>query len=293
TLTVSAATYDHPRDFRIYVSVVSGQIQQSVTVTVIVSGPYFQRFFNTTFLTLPAGKSAAVSVTLKSISGFSGTVGLMDSSYGPAAISLSQTNIFLSPGGSAGAILTIFISPNAVPGSSAYISVTGISGLLQQSQSVSVNVAGTASGFFMSATPYNHNIPAGKTGNFTISLTSNGGFSGHVALAAQFYYGSPMGYVFSSTNVTLLAGGTATSTLTVSAPATFPFGSSGISIYANSGNFSQSTSVYVSVGTQSFVPGPDFYVYSNPSSLALKPGTSGNSTITVASNNGFIGNLTL
>jgi uncharacterized membrane protein len=102
-----------------------------------------------------------------------------------------------------------------------------------------------------------------------------------------------MGYVFSSTNVTLSAGGTATSTLTVSAPTSFPLGSSGLNVYANSGNLSQSLFLYVSVGTTSFVGGPDFFVYSSPSSLTLRPGTSGNSTITAGGINGFAGNVTL
>src|SRR5713101_1627950 len=107
TLTVSVAPYVLPGDNSIYVSAASGQIQQSVTVPVTVSGPHFQLFFNTTFLTVPAGKSAAISVTLQSISGFTGMIGLTDSSYGPLAVSLSQSNLFLSPGGSAKAVLTI------------------------------------------------------------------------------------------------------------------------------------------------------------------------------------------
>jgi uncharacterized membrane protein len=293
TLTVSVAPYILPGDFSVYVSGVSGQIQQSVNVPVTVSGPHFQLFLNTTFLTLPAGKSAAVSVTLQSISGFTGTVELTDSSYGPVAISLSQTNIFLSPGGTAKAFLTIFVPPSATPGSYLFASVTGISGLLQQNQGVNIQVAGSASGFSISSNPNYLNIPAGKTGNFTISLSSNGGFSGHVALGAQFNYGTPMGYVFSSTNVTLPTGGTATSTLTVSAPTTFPFGYSGLNVYANSGNVSQSLFLNINVGTTSFVAGPDFYVYSSPSSLTMKPGTTGNSTITISSINGFTGNLNL
>ena len=293
TLTVSVAPYVLPGDFSIYVSAVSGQIQQSVTVPVTVSGPHFQLFFNTTFLTVPAGKSVAVSVTLQSISGFTGMIGLTDSSYGPLAISLSQSNLFLSPGGSAEAVLTILVAPSAGAGTYLFASVTGISGLLEQTQGVNIQVAGSASGFSISSNPYSLSIPTGQTGNFTLSLSSNGGFAGHVALAAQFNYGSPMGYVFSSTNVTLPAGGTATSTLTVSAPTTFPLGSSSLNVYANSGNLSQSLYLYVSVGTPSFVGGPDFFVYSSPSSLTLRPGTSGNSTITVGSINGFAGNVTL
>jgi len=256
TLTVSAAPYAIPGDNSITVSGTSGQSQQSVTIPVSVSGPHFQLSLNTTSLTLSPGTAAAVSVNLKSISGFSGLIGLTDSSYGPAAISLNPTDIFLSSGGSASALLTVFVAPGATQGSSVYIDITGISGLLQQQASLFISIPGTSSSFFINANPFNLILKPGQNGNFTISLTSNGGFTGHIALAAQIN-GNPLGYVFSSTNVTLPPGGTATSTLTVSAPTSFSQGSSNINVYANSGNQSQSVFLYVNLGTPPS-SGPDF-----------------------------------
>src|SRR5437667_5005535 len=298
TMTVSVGTYSIPGQYSIFVTGTSGQSQQSffgpqqsVSVPVNIAGPQFQLLLNASSLTIAPGKSATVSITLTSISGFSGIVGLIDSSNGPAAISLSQASISLSAGGVADATLTISVAPSAPPGSFIYVTVTGISGLLEQSQSVSVTVPGSAAVFSLSANPPSLTLRPGQIGNFTIFLTSNGSFSGHVTLAAQFY-GSPLGYVFSSTNVTVTPGGTATSTLEISAPATIPQGSSNINVYANSGNLSQQAYLSVNVGTPP-VPTTDFGISSFPPTLLLAPGTSGNSTITLNSLNGFSGNLAL
>src|SRR5437667_147162 len=298
TMTVSVGTYSIPGQYSIFVTGTSGQSQQSffgpqqsVSVPVNIAGPQFQLLLNASSLTIAPGKSATVSITLTSISGFSGIVGLIDSSNGPAAISLSQASISLSAGGVADATLTISVAPSAPPGSFIYVTVTGISGLLEQSQSVSVTVPGSAAVFSLSANPPSLTLRPGQIGNFTIFLTSNGSFSGHVTLAAQFY-GSPLGYVFSSTNVTVTPGGTATSTLEISAPATIPQGSSNINVYANSGNLSQQAYLSVNVGTPP-VPTTDFGISAFPPTLLLAPGTSGNSTITLNSLNGFSGNLAL
>jgi len=291
TLSLSVGTYAVPGDYSVYVTGTSGQSQQSAFIPVNIMGPQFRMSVNASSLTLDPGRSAAVAVTLTSVSGFSGTVVLADSSYGPAAISLSQTSIVLSSGGTGSAILTISVAPSASPGSSISVSVTGISGLLDQTQSVFVSVPNSGFGFSMSASPSSLTIEPGQNGNFTIALASNGGFSGHIALATQFY-GSPLGYVFSSTNVTVTRGGTATSTLKVSAPATIPQGSSNINVYANSGNLSQQAFLSVNIGTPPVLT-PDFDISAFPPTLLLAPGTSGDSTITLDGLNGFSGNLAL
>src|SRR5207245_1812618 len=222
--------------YSVYVTGTGGQSQQSVfgpqqsvSVPVSVAGPQFQLSLNASSLTIAPGTSATISITLTSISGFSGTVRLIDSSYGPAAISLSQTSIPLSAGGVAEAALTISVAPSAPQGSNIYVTITGISGLLEQSQSVFVTVPSSGPGFSITVSPPTLTVRPGQNGNFTIFLISTGGFSGHVALAAQFY-GSPLGYVFSSTNVTVTPSGTANSILKVSAPATIPQGSSSINV---------------------------------------------------------------
>ena len=269
TMIVSVGAYAIPGQYSVYVTGTGGQSQQSVfgpqqsvSVPVSVAGPQFQLSLNASSLTVAPGRSASVSITLTSISGFSGTVRLIDSSYGPAAISLSQTSIPLSAGGVADAALTISVATSAPPGSNIYITITGISGLLEQSQSVFITVPSSGPGFSITVSPPSLTVRPGQNGNFTIFLTSTGSFSGHVALAAQFS-GSPLGYVFSSTNVTVTPGGTATSTLKVSAPATIPQGSSNINVYATRGNLSQQAFLSVNIGTPP-VLAPDFDIFVFP-----------------------------
>jgi len=117
-------------------------------------------------------------------------------------------------------------------------------------------------------------------GTSTITVTSFNGFTGSVTLSAT---GLPNGVTASfSPNPT-----TATSTLTLTASATAAAGTAVVTITGTSGSVTQTTTLSLTVnGTSSFT------LSTSPKSLAITPGGSGTSAITITPLNGFSGSVT-
>ncbi len=131
-------------------------------------------------------------------------------------------------------------------------------------------------------------LVAGNSATSTISLTSLNNFAGSVNLAASST--APVAgltFSFSVNPVTLTAGGTGTSTLTISTTASTPAGTYTIAVTGTSGSLSHPATVAVTV------VGTDFSMSSSPTTLSIVQGSSGNSTITLTSLNGFSGSVTL
>src|SRR5207249_10463990 len=127
------------------------------------------------------------SITVSSLNSFSGTVTLTDSispvTSNPPAISLSSNSLTLSPGGSAGSTLSITTTSSTTPGSYVIV-VTGTSGSLSHSASVSLTVAQQAD-FSLALTSSTVNVVAGSSRTSTITAASFGGFSGTVSLSVS------------------------------------------------------------------------------------------------------------
>jgi hypothetical protein len=83
------------------------------------------------------------------------------------------------------------------------------------------------------------------------------------------------------------AGGTAKSNFTISVPASTSPGSYSLTVTGSNTTTSRNTSVSVTVIA------PDFAIISSPSSLNIPQGSSGTSTITLSSLNGFSGTVSL
>jgi len=92
---------------------------------------------------------------------------------------------------------------------------------------------------------------------------------------------------FSVNPVTVPAGGTAKSNFTISVPAGTSPGSYSLTVTGSNGTTSRNTSVSVTVIV------PDFAIISSPSSLNVPQGSSGTTTITLTSLNGFSGTVSL
>jgi uncharacterized membrane protein len=154
--------------------------------------------------------------------------------------------------------------------------------------------------FSASPNPYYLTIAPGKNATSTITLTSFNGFQGKVTLAANidaFY--TQLGYVLSPTNVTLTPGGTATSKITISVPTALssPYPFSFVNIYAQSGNQTSQSSIFVTIGPSStIIPSsnsPSYFVSPNPFFLTIQRGRSANSTLVFISESNFVGHLSL
>jgi hypothetical protein len=136
--------------------------------------------------------------------------------------------------------------------------------------------------YTLSASPSSLTVTQGSSGSSTITVTPSGGFTGSVTLSTSAL---PSGVTASfGTNPT-----TGTSVVTFTASSTATTGTSSITISGVSGTLSHTTSISLTVNATAT---PNFSLSASPSSLTVKQGTSGSSTITVTPSGGFTGSVT-
>lgn len=138
----------------------------------------------------------------------------------------------------------------------------------------------TTPDFSISASPNPITINSGSTGTTTITLTSLNGFTDTVALSTT----TPKGWTATPNPSSLTTG---TSTLTIAVPSNTSTGTYSVTVTGTSVTLSHSTTVTVQVTT------PDFSISASPTSLTIRSGSSGTSTITIKALNNFTGTVSL
>ncbi len=295
TLTASLSSFSLPGAYSATVAGTSGTQQHSVTVPITATGPDFLLNTNVTSLSLSPGSIGTTTIGLKSLGGFAGTVTLSGSLYA-LAVTLNPSAVTLSSGSTSQSTLTVSVPQNVVSGDY-FVTITGASGIITHQIDISVIVSQPS--FSASPNPYDLTIAPGKNATSTVTLTSFNRFQGKVALAAHIDSFYPqLGYALSPANVTLTPGGTATSTITISVPTALsaPYTASFVTIYAQSGNQTSQSSIFVTIQSPSTVipsSSPSYFVSPNPYSLTVQRGGSANSTIVFISENNFAGHLSL
>ncbi|MGE5323615.1 MAG: hypothetical protein ACM3SW_12160 [Actinomycetota bacterium] len=143
--------------------------------------------------------------------------------------------------------------------------------------------AASSPNFSLSASPTSLSVTQGSSGSSTITITPSGGFTGSVTLSAS---GLPSGVTASfGTNPA-----TSSSVLTLTASSTATTGTATVTITGTSGSLTHTTSVSLTVNAPAQ---PNFALSASPSSLTVKQGSSGSSTISVTDQNGFTGSVSL
>jgi len=143
--------------------------------------------------------------------------------------------------------------------------------------------AASSPNFTLSASPTSVSVTQGSSGSSTITVTPSGGFTGSVTLSTSAL---PSGVTASfGTNPT-----TSSSSLTFTASSTATTGTSTITITGTSGSLTHTTSISLTISAPA---SPNFALSASPTSLTVKQGTSGSSTISVTDQNGFTGSVTL
>jgi hypothetical protein len=164
--------------FSVTVTGTSGFITQTATVAFIT--PSFSLTASPTSLTIKPGLSSTSTISLQSVSGFSGTV-ILSASVTPAGAgeSLSLTSATLTPGGTNSSVLTTTIPPTAA---GIYtVTVTGVSGSITQTASVVVST-GAANIVITSITQSPSSPTAGQIVTFTVKLNNTGAAAGNFSL---------------------------------------------------------------------------------------------------------------
>lgn len=282
----TCGAYGAAGSYTVTFTATSGSQSHSITLQVTLTD--FSISAGSVSFAPPSSGSGNVSIT--SLSGLAGPVSLSVSA--PSAVTVScPLTLSLTPGGTT----TISCSYNSsLPGTYG-ITITGsfvcnacyYDGNDSHSVSVEVSVSQPSSpDFYISANPSSFDVKPGSSADSTITLTSLAGFTGTVNLSVAV---SPSGSSASlrQVAVTLSSGGTGTTTLTLSTTSTTPTGFYAVTLTANSGNFTHSITVGLTVSSSGFT------ISESPTSQAIPLGSEMQTDIYVNSVNGFSGNVNL
>ncbi len=164
----------------------------------------------------PAG-SATSTITVTASGGFSGPVMLSCPTTGlPTGVTCNFATNPVTPGASpATSVLTVNTTANTPVGSTP-LSISGTSGSVVSSATVTLVVVAAGSGnFTLTATPASQTVSPGSSGTSTITINPTGGFTGTVALACSITTTASPAPVCS---LPASAATTATLTVTTTAP---------------------------------------------------------------------------
>jgi hypothetical protein len=182
----------------------------------------------------PTGNTS-YTINVNSLSGFSGNVTLSISGSLPTGVTASFVgNPVAAPGGA-----TLNITTSSAVGGSYTITIQGVSGSLNHTATVTLNVTD----FTISVSPSSRSVVQGNGVPFTVTDTAAGGFSSSVNFTAS---GLPSGATasFSPTSVA----GSGSSTMTVATTTSTPVGSYPLTVTGStSGGLSHSGNTTLNV----------------------------------------------
>ena len=247
-----------------------------------INFPDFTMAANPGSLNLQQDATGSSTINLSSVNNFTGTVALTATAPSSVTTSFSSASLTLARGGTNSSVLTITAGTNGnVPIGNYTVTITGTSGSISHSFVITVQV----SNFFETITPLSLDIPINGTGSVTIIEHSVNGYSGSVTPFISGGLPSCVSSSFNPTAIQLPAHGTASSALTLSPTSSCTASHNVVSVQSNSGLWGSATSFNFNV--------TDFTLSASPTTLSIKAGRSGASTLSLASLDGFSGTVTL
>jgi len=280
-LTVSTTLLTPARN---YTLVITGSnddgVVHSWAITVRVSGFYLSA---PTTKSVIRGKSGTVSVGITSVGTFNLPVNLSATGVPTnMTVIFNPSSVTPPPGETVSSVLTISTTSSLAAGT--YIlALRGASGPLTSQQSISISVGD----FSISATPLLRTAAQNTTTTFTVNGTSS---DDYYAVMTLGIHGLPSEVTptFSPSSMTIPAGGSASSTLSLAISASTPVGTYPLNISGTSGSQTHVTNV-----TLVIVAAADFTLTISPTSATVRNGSSTAFTITVNSINDFISAVAL
>lgn len=138
--------------------------------------------------------------------------------------------------------------------------------------------------YFVSTSPNQLTIPQGKSQTSTITVTSINNYTGTIALTSS---SSGVTATINPTQIAPAKNGIATSTINITAPVSLAPGTYSVTITGSNGTTQRSTTLNVQVTS------PDFTFSRSANTITIIQGASSQATITITSQNGFSGKVSL
>jgi uncharacterized membrane protein len=286
TLTVNGAAWGN---YTAKVNSSSGGLAHNITITVQVVD--FAITASPTSVVVKAGTLGTPTVTITSLNRFTGAVTLSNS------VSPGLTCGVLSPGSISGGSGSATVSCAAITVGNYTLIVTGSSGTLVHSVSVTIRVTD----FGITGNPTSLVVPVGSNSTSVILLTSLGGYSGNVTLivagisastaqggvgpggSGHVFYLAPFasvpGVSINPAIIYLGPGGQGRSVLNVTLSQNVSPGNYTITLTAKDGSLSHS--MYITIVAT------DFRFVSQPATVTLSPGGSTSMTVWLQGFNTF------
>jgi len=275
-----------------------GQCQANSWAFIEYYGDYSVAF-STSGISIAQGASGTANLYVQSMNNFASPVDLTFSA--PAGVTLSfngPSRVQTSAGSASSPTVTIYVAGTVSPGTYP-ITVTASSGGISHTATIQLNVTPTGTvlssntpDFVSQPSPAVITLTPGVSKSSTVVVSSVAGFSSSVSLAASWLGAAPSDVTVSLPSpVTVPAGGTASSVLTLTAGSNPSTGDYTLLVTATNGVISHSTQVAVTIaGTPSVlapVVYPDFAVASSSNTVSAVPGMNAGTSVIVSSIGGF------
>ena len=239
-------------------------------------------------VTVTQGSNGTSTITVTSLAGFNAATTLSASGLPSGVTAAFSTNPVTPPAnGTATSTLTLTASGTATTGA-ATVTITGTSGSTTHTTTIALTVNAPPN-FTVSASPSSLTVTQGSNGASTVTVSSLNGFNSATTLSAS---GLPSGVTaaFSTNPVTPPANGSANSTLTLTASGTATTGTATVTVTGTSGAITQTATISLTVNAAAAA---NFTIGASPASLTVAQGGTGNSTVTITSQNSFNSATTL
>jgi uncharacterized membrane protein len=277
TLTLTAAASAPSFSGAVSFTGVSGSVMGTLPLGLAVTAVPGFTLGAPSSVALVAGTSANTTVEVAAIGSFTGNVTLAVSGL-PAGVTAVFAPTPVAAGGTAALMLTATASASVA---SSNLTLTGASGSLHAAVPLSLNVT-VPPGFTLLATPTSMGIARGASATASITVSAVGSFAGRVTLAISAL---PTGVTAAFSPTAVAAGGSSTLNLTAASWASV--GSTNLTITGTGEGLTGTLPIGLGVTATGFT------LSANPESVAVLPGASATTAVSVAANGAFAGNVSL
>jgi kumamolisin len=191
-----------------------------------------------TSVSVNTGSNGSTTINSAATGGFTGSITLSATGQ-PSGVTVGFTTNPISAGNSTS--MTVAVASGTAPGTYP-ITVTGTSGSMVETTTVTLTVAGATPNFTISASPASISVSPSGTGKVTITTAVSGGFSSAIALSGTVT-GSRVTVNFSPTSIT----GAGTSTMTITVIRRAATGSRTITIKGTGGGLTHTATVALTI----------------------------------------------